>query len=112
MWGKVGSGAKAGAKMVAESSVWEKIGTTAKQVPKVVIGGALLGLVLGVFLGGVIGGAVGAAAGSAVTEVGRRKFGNKDTSEKTDEAARNVERALNSSVDAVVKQGEKVLKTE
>uniref|UniRef100_A0A3P8UBW5 AIG1-type G domain-containing protein n=2 Tax=Amphiprion percula TaxID=161767 RepID=A0A3P8UBW5_AMPPE len=112
VWGKVGSGAKAGAKMVAESSVWEKIGTTAKQVPKVVIGGALLGLVLGVFLGGVIGGAVGAAAGSAVTEVGRRKFSNKDTSEKTDEAARNVERALNNSVDAVVKQGEKVLKTE
>ncbi|XP_008275103.1 uncharacterized protein LOC103353716 isoform X2 [Stegastes partitus] len=112
VWGKVGSGAKAGAKIVAESSVWEKIGTTAKQVPKVVIGGALLGLVLGVFLGGVIGGAVGAVAGSAVTEVGRQKFGNKDTSEKTDEAAQNVDRALNNSVDAVVKQGKKVLKTE
>uniref|UniRef100_A0A3Q1EHT3 Uncharacterized LOC110948870 n=1 Tax=Acanthochromis polyacanthus TaxID=80966 RepID=A0A3Q1EHT3_9TELE len=112
VWGKVGSGAKAGVTMVAESSVWEKIGTTAKQVPKVVIGGALLGLVLGVFLGGVIGGAVGAAAGSAVTEVGRRKFGNKDTTEKTSEAARSVERALNNSVDAAVKQGEKVLKTE
>ncbi|XP_044044884.1 uncharacterized protein LOC122872882 isoform X2 [Siniperca chuatsi] len=111
MWGKVGSGAKAGAKMVAESSVWEKIGTTAKQVPKVVIGGALLGLVLGVFLAGVIGGAVGAAAGSAVTEVGRRKFSNKNTLEKTDEAA-NVERTVNDSMGSLVKQGEKVLKTE
>lgn len=112
VWGKVGSGAKAGAKMVAESSVWEKIGTTAKQVPKVVIGGALLGLVLGVFLGGVIGGAVGAAAGSAVTEVGRRKFSNKNTLENTDEAARNVGRKVNDSMDSLVKQGEKVLKTE
>lgn len=112
VWGKVGSGAKAGAKMVAESSVWEKIGTTAKQVPKVVIGGALLGLVLGVFLGGVIGGAVGAAAGSAVTEVGRRKLSNKNTSEKTDEAATNVERMVNDRMDSLVKQGEKMLKTE
>ncbi|XP_068582986.1 uncharacterized protein [Cebidichthys violaceus] len=112
VWGKVGSGAKAGAKMVAESSVWEKIGTTAKQVPMVVIGGALLGLVLGVVLGGVIGGAVGAAAGSAVTEVGRRKFSNKSALEKTDEAAKNVERTVNDSIDSLVKQGEKVLKTE
>lgn len=112
VWGKVGSGAKAGAKMVAESSVWEKIGTTAKQLPKVVIGGALLGLVLGVFLGGVIGGAVGAAAGSAVTEVGRRKFSNKNRLEKTDEAAKNVERTVKDSMDSVVKQGGKVLKTE
>ncbi|XP_070684625.1 GTPase IMAP family member 8 isoform X2 [Pempheris klunzingeri] len=112
VWGKVGSGAKAGAKMVAESSVWEKIGTTAKQVPMVVIGGALLGLVLGVFLGGVIGGAVGAAAGSAVTEVGRRKFSNKNTLEKADEAAKTVERTVNDNVDSLVKQGEKVLKTE
>lgn len=112
VWGKVGSGAKAGAKMVAKSSVWEKIGTTAKQVPKVVIGGALLGLVLGVFLGGVIGGAVGAAAGSVATEVGRRKYGNKNTLERTDEAARNVERRVNDSMDSLAKQGEKLLKTE
>lgn len=112
VWGKVGSGAKAGAKMVAESSVWEKIGTTAKQVPKVVIGGALLGLLLGVFFGGVIGGAVGAAAGSAVTEVGRRKYSNKTTLEKTNEAANNVERTVNDSIDSLVKQREKVLKTE
>ncbi|XP_030284935.1 uncharacterized protein LOC115588455 isoform X1 [Sparus aurata] len=112
VWGKVGSGAKAGAKMVAESSVWEKIGTTAKQVPKVVIGGALLGLVLGMFLGGVLGGAVGAAAGSAVSEVGRRKFSKKNALEKTNEAAKNVERKVNDSMDSLVKQGEKVLKTE
>ncbi|XP_076585149.1 uncharacterized protein LOC143319810 [Chaetodon auriga] len=112
VWGKVGSGAKAGAKMVAESSVWEKIGAAAKQVPKVVIGGALLGLVLGVFLGGVIGGAVGAAAGSAVSEVGRRKFSNDNTSEKTDDATRNVARTVNDGMDSLVKQGEKVLKTE
>ncbi|CAI5680064.1 unnamed protein product [Oreochromis niloticus] len=112
VWGKVGSGAKAGAKMVAESSVWEKIGNTAKQVPKVVIGGALLGLVLGVFLGGAIGGAVGAAAGSAVTEVGRRKLSKKSTAEKTEDAARNVDRAVNKNIDAVRKQGEKFLKTE
>lgn len=112
VWGKVGSGAKAGAKMVAESSVWEKIGTTAKQVPMVVIGGALLGLVLGVFLGGVIGGAVGAAAGSAASEVGRRKFSNKDTLEKADDAAKNVAKTVNDSMDSLVKQGEKVLKTE
>ncbi|XP_034716033.1 uncharacterized protein LOC117936762 [Etheostoma cragini] len=108
VWGKVGSGAKAGAKMVAESSVWEKIGTTAKQVPMVVIGGALLGLVLGVILAGVIGGAVGVAAGSAVTEVGRRKISNKNMLEKTD----NVERTVNDSNDSLVKQGEKVFKTE
>ncbi|GLD66334.1 uncharacterized protein AKAME5_001773600 [Lates japonicus] len=112
VWGKVGSGAKAGVKMVAESSVWEKIGTTAKQVPKVVIGGALLGLVLGVFLGGVVGGAIGAAAGSAATEVGRRKLGNKSMSEKTDEAAKNMGGTVNDSVDSLVKQGGKVLKTE
>ncbi|XP_078137214.1 uncharacterized protein LOC144537391 isoform X2 [Sander vitreus] len=112
VWGKVGSGAKSGAKMVAESSVWEKIGTTAKQVPMLVIGGALLGMVLGVILGGVIGGAVGAAAGSAVTEVGRRKIGNKNTLEKTAKAAKNVERTVNDSIDSLVKQGEKVFKTE
>ncbi|KAM9314438.1 uncharacterized protein KZ484_024185 [Pholidichthys leucotaenia] len=113
VWGKMGSGAKAGAKMVAESSVWEKIGTTAKQVPMVVIGGAVLGLVLGVILGGAIGGAVGAAAGSAVTEVGRRKLTNRNTLEKkTDEAARNVDQSVNSSIDRVVKQSEKYLKNE
>lgn len=112
MWGKMGSGAKAGVKMVAESSVWERMGNTAKQVPKVVIGGALLGLVLGVFLGGVIGGAIGVAAGSAVSEVGRRKFGDKTTLEKTDEAVKNVERSVNDGIDSLVKQGEKVLKTE
>lgn len=112
VWGKVGSGAKAGAKMVAESSVWEKIGTTAKKVPMVVIGGAVLGLVLGVFLGGVIGGAVGATAGSAVTEVGRRKFSNKSTLEKTNDAARKVEKTTDNSTDSVLKQGRKALKTE
>ncbi|XP_033478935.1 GTPase IMAP family member 8 [Epinephelus lanceolatus] len=112
VWGQIGSGAKSGAKMVAESPMWEKIGNTAKQVPKVVIGGAVLGLVLGVLLGGVIGGAIGAAAGSAVTEVGRRKFSNKNTLEKTDEAAKNVARTVNDSIDSLVKQGEKVLKTE
>ncbi|XP_070775638.1 uncharacterized protein [Enoplosus armatus] len=112
VWGKVGSGAKTGVKMVAESSMWEKIGTTAKQVPKVVIGGALLGLVLGVFLGGVIGGAVGAAAGSALTEVGRRKFSNKKAFEKTDEAGKIMERTVNDRMDSLMKQGEKVLKTE
>lgn len=111
-WEKVGSGAKAGAKMVAESSVWEKIGTTAKQVPKIVIGGALLGLVLGVFLWGVIGGVVGAAAGSGVTEVGRRKYSNRKTLDKTDEAAKNVERTVNNSMNSLTKQGEKLLKTE
>ncbi|XP_040002888.1 uncharacterized protein LOC120800682 [Xiphias gladius] len=112
VWEKVGSGAKAGAKMVSESSVWEKMGTTANQVPKVVIGGALLGLLLGVFLGGVIGGAAGAAAGSVLTEVGRRKLSNRNMLEKTDEAAKKVERTVNDSVDSMVKQGVKVLKTE
>lgn len=112
VWGKVGSGAKAGAKMVAESSAWEKIATTAKQVPKVVIGGALLGLVLGVFFGGVVGGAVGAAAGSAVSEVGRRKLSSKNASEKENDAARNVERTLDNSADSVIRRGEKLLKTE
>lgn len=112
VWGKVGSGAKAGVKMVAESSVWEKIGKTAKQVPVIVIVGALLGLVLGVFLGRVIGGAVGAAAGAGVSEAVRQKFGNKSTLEKTDEAAQNVKRTVNNSIDSLVKQGEKVLKTE
>lgn len=112
VWGKVRSGAKAGVKMVADSSAWERIVNTAKQVPKVVILGAVLGLVLGVFLGGAVGGAVGAAAGSAATEVGRRKFRNKSSADKTDEAVRNIERSINDSVDAVVRQGEKALKAE
>ncbi|XP_037329104.2 uncharacterized protein LOC119218631 [Pungitius pungitius] len=112
VWGKVGSGAKAGARMVAESPAWEKMVTTAKQVPMIVLGGALLGLVLGVVLAGVIGGAVGAAAGSALTEVGRRKFRKGSTIDKTDEAARNAQRAANDSIDSLLKKGEKVLKTE
>lgn len=112
VWGKVSSGAKAGAKMVTESSAWEKMRATAKEVPVVVIAGALLGLVLGVFLGGVLGGAVGAATGSAVSEVGRRKLSSKSTSEKTDDATRNVVTAGNDSMDSLIKQREKVLKTE
>lgn len=112
VWGKVGSRAKAGAKMVAESSVWEKIGTTAKKVPKVVIAGALLGLVLGMVVWGVIGGVVGAAAGSAVSEVGRRKLSKQSTLEKTEEAAQNVAGRENYSADTLLKQKEKMLKTE
>lgn len=106
VWGKMGSGAKAGAKRVAESSVWEKAGNTAKQVPVVVIVGALLGLVLGIFLGGVVGGAAGAAAGSAVTEVGRRKLSRRNTSGEAEKSA------VNESVKSAVKQGEKLLKGE
>ncbi|XP_071329392.1 GTPase IMAP family member 8-like [Trachinotus anak] len=112
VWEKVGSGAKAGAKMVSESSAWEKMANTAKQVPKVVIGGALLGLLLGVFFGGVVGGVVGAAAGSAVTEVGRRKLSNRNTLEKTNEAAKEVEKRASHSLDSRVRRGEKVLKSE
>ncbi|XP_068177121.1 GTPase IMAP family member 8 [Antennarius striatus] len=112
VWGKMGEKAKAGAKVVAESSVWEKIGTSAKTVPKVVIAGALLGLVLGVILAGMIGGAVGAATGSAVTEVGRRKFSNKNTLEKASDDAKKVETSLKNNMDSLVKQGEKILKTE
>lgn len=107
VWGKVGSGAKTGAKMVAKSPVWEKIGAIVKQVPKPVIGGAVLGLVLGVFLGGVIGGAVGVAAGSAVTEVGRRKLSSKNSSE----AARSIDPTMNYSTDPVI-HGVKSMKTE
>lgn len=110
-WVKVGSGAKAGAKMVAESPVWENIRTTAKKVPKVVIGGTLLGLVLGIFFWGVIGGAVGAVLGTAIGEVGRQKFSSKSTLENTEEAAKKAVIAMN-SVDSQAKQGEKVLKTE
>lgn len=128
VWGKVGSGAKSGAKIVADSSVkvgagigagakkvaqspvWGKVGTTAKQVPKVVLLGALLGLVLGVFLGGVIGGAVGAAAGSAVSEVGRRKLSNRSTAQNT--RSKDADSKGKKSIDAVIKQGNKFLKTE
>ncbi|XP_029919794.1 uncharacterized protein LOC115367988 [Myripristis murdjan] len=112
VWEKVGSGAKAGAKMVAESSVWEKISTAAKKVPKVVIGGALLGLVLGVFLGGALGGAIGAAAGSAVTEVGRRKLTEKDTLKELDNAAKDAGQTVDDRVESIVKHGEKVLKAD
>lgn len=112
VWGQVGSGAKAGAKMVAESPVWEKLGETAKKVPKVVIGGALLGLVLGVFLGGAIGGAVGATAGSVLTEAGRRKFTSKTTSDDVGDVTNDLQRTASNSVDSLVKQGEKILKTE
>ncbi|XP_055014445.1 uncharacterized protein LOC129410390 [Boleophthalmus pectinirostris] len=110
VWGKMGSGAKAGAQMVAKSPVWEKIGETAKQVPKVVIAGAVLGLVLGVFLGGVLGGAIGAGAGSALSEVGRRKLQNKRTLENSQ--IRNVDRNVSNAVDSLVKSGEKVFKQE
>ncbi|XP_061839787.1 GTPase IMAP family member 8 isoform X2 [Nerophis lumbriciformis] len=109
VWGKVGSGAKAGAKMVTESSLWEKMTTNVKNIPKLVIAGALLGLALGVFLGGAIGGAVGAVVGSAATEVGRRKFARKSTPEKV---ASNVERRVNDTVDSLVKQGQKAMKAE
>lgn len=112
VWGKMGSGAKAGAKMVAESSVWEKAGNSAKQVPVVVVVGALLGLLLGIFLGGVVGGAAGAAAGSAVTEVGRRKLSGRNTSGEVEKSAESVTAAVNESVKSAVKQGEKVLKGE
>lgn len=112
VWGKMGSGAKAGAKMVAESPAWEKAGNAAKRVPVVVIVGALLGLVLGILLGGAVGGAVGTAAGSAVTEVGRRKLSRGNTSGKPKGVAESVATTVNKNVNSVVKQGEKVLKTE
>lgn len=108
VWGKMCSGAKAGATKVAESPAWGKVCSTAKQVPKAVIAGALLGLLLGVFLGGIIGGAIGAAAGSALTEVGRRKIRSRNALEKCSE----VSESLDSKVDSMVKQGEKVLKTD
>lgn len=112
VWGKMGSGAKVGAKMVAESSVWEKAGNTAKQVPVVVVVGALLGLLLGIFLGGVVGGAAGAAAGSAVTEVGRRKLSRRNTSGEVEKSAESVTAAVNESVKSAEKRGEKVFKRE
>lgn len=110
VWGKMGAGAKEGAKRVAESPVWEKISETAKQVPKVVIGAAVLGLVLGVLLGGMIGGAIGAVVGSAAAEVGRRKIGNKSTLENT--KVKNVEASVSNSIESLVKTGEKVWKVE
>ncbi|XP_066520171.1 GTPase IMAP family member 8 [Hoplias malabaricus] len=58
-----------------------KVGEGAKQVPKPIAGGALLGGALGMFFGGLFGGAVGATAGSLAAEVGRRKYGK---SVKTD----------------------------
>uniref|UniRef100_A0A1A8RXT4 AIG1-type G domain-containing protein n=1 Tax=Nothobranchius rachovii TaxID=451742 RepID=A0A1A8RXT4_9TELE len=107
VWGKMGSGAKTGAKMVTDSSVWEKICTSAEQAPKVVIGAAILGLLLGVVLAGVIGGVVGTAAGSAVAEVGRRKFSKRNIPEE----ATNVETAVESRMDALVK-GAKSFKSD
>ncbi|PWA32743.1 hypothetical protein CCH79_00012451 [Gambusia affinis] len=107
VWGKMGSGVKSGvksgAKMVTESSVWGKMENAAKQVPKTVIIGALLGLVLGVILAGVIGGAVGTAAGSGVSEVVRRKYSKKNTSDGT----RNSQISVNSNIDST-----KLKKTE
>ncbi|MEQ2194441.1 hypothetical protein XENOCAPTIV_029386 [Xenoophorus captivus] len=95
VWGKMSSGVKEGAKRVSESSVWEKMGDAAKQVPKMVIVGAILGLVLGVILAGLIGGAVGTAAGSAVSEVVRRKFNKRNTLDGT----RNTDISVNNSID-------------
>lgn len=51
----------------------------AKQVPKLVAGGAVLGGVLGLYVGGPVGGAVGATAGSVATEYGRRKYNKPKT---------------------------------
>lgn len=104
VWEKVGSGARAGATMVAKSPVWEQVGAAAQRVPKVVIGGALLGLVLGLLLWGVIGGAVGAAAGSAVTEVGRQKYSKRRANVAAESRARTVSNSVNSLA--------KTLKTE
>ncbi|KAG7491544.1 hypothetical protein MATL_G00004960 [Megalops atlanticus] len=55
-------------------SAWEKAAVGVKRVPKLVVGGALLGGVVGMFFGGALGGAVGATAGSVISEVGRRKY--------------------------------------
>ncbi|KAM9817992.1 uncharacterized protein ACBT44_008411 isoform 1-T2 [Syngnathus typhle] len=109
VWGKMGSGAKAGAKIVSESSLWQKAVANAKKVPKLVIVGALLGLALGVFLAGAVGGAAGAVGGSAVTELGRRRFAKKSTPEK---AVSNIDRRVNDTVESLVRQGDKVMKTE
>lgn len=103
VWGKMGSEVKSRAKMVKESSVWGEMGNAAKQVPKTVIIGAILGLVFGVILAGVIGGVVGTAAGSGVSEVVRRKFSKKNTSDGT----RNSQITVDNSID-----GTKLKKTE
>ncbi|XP_035260883.1 uncharacterized protein LOC118220782 isoform X3 [Anguilla anguilla] len=62
-------------------SAWDKVATGARRVPKLVAGGALLGGVVGVFFGGPLGGVVGATAGSVATEVGRRKYSQKNKTE-------------------------------
>ncbi|KAK3575449.1 hypothetical protein QTP86_026705, partial [Hemibagrus guttatus] len=59
--------------------VGQKVGQGAKQVPKLVAGGAVLGGALGLYAGGPIGGAVGATAGSAAAEYGRRKYSKPKT---------------------------------
>ncbi|KAM9482748.1 uncharacterized protein Hap1MRO34_007839 [Clarias gariepinus] len=56
-----------------------KVSEGAKQVPKLVAGGAVLGGVLGLYVGGPVGGAVGATAGSVATEYGRRKYNKPKT---------------------------------
>ncbi|XP_064180022.1 uncharacterized protein LOC135248901 isoform X2 [Anguilla rostrata] len=62
-------------------SAWDKVATGARRVPKLVAGGALLGGVVGIFFGGPLGGVVGATAGSVATEVGRRKYSQKNKTE-------------------------------
>ncbi|KAK0148210.1 GTPase IMAP family member 4 [Merluccius polli] len=110
VWGKMGSGAKAGVKMVAESSIWEKMMTEAKKVPKVVAGGAFLGLLLGVFFGGVLGGAVGAATGSLITEVGRRKFSKDGNSvDVQNEGMRN---NMSEAQQSLIQSSKRVFKAE
>ncbi|KAF7711202.1 uncharacterized protein LOC124388938 [Silurus meridionalis] len=59
--------------------VGQKVGEGAKQVPKLVAGGAMLGGVLGLYVGGPVGGAVGATAGSVAAEYGRRKYNKPKT---------------------------------
>ncbi|XP_061087219.1 uncharacterized protein LOC133121779 [Conger conger] len=62
-------------------SVWDKVVAGAGRVPKLVAGGALLGGAVGVFFGGPLGGVVGATAGSVASEVGRRKYSQKNKTE-------------------------------
>lgn len=59
--------------------VGQKVGEGAKQVPKLVAGGAVLGGVLGLYVGGPVGGAVGATAGSVAAEYGRRNYNKPKT---------------------------------
>lgn len=59
--------------------VGQKVGEGAKQVPKLVAGGAVLGGVLGLYVGGPVGGAVGATAGTVAAEYGRRKYSKPKT---------------------------------